>query len=277
MKKKIIFATIGISLFLIGLIGLMIYFGTNQSILTIRTYENPNLLPLQTGTFELSGFQGTYESVQIGCFSSSGSAGGYYINDNSDGNLAFCNSITDGQTLTLSSSNSISGSATGGTNYIQAKITLPKGNVSVSYDYSASSYYGDVGGVVFTINNEVKRYKTPFYRVAERGGSISGSDTYKLELEEETEIIFRIDTITEQKNENVVGNMVIEFDEEIEEIIIVPENETTNEETEIQENTEQETNSEEKINERLIYIISFSAIAIFLMLIIFLIVKLRRK
>jgi hypothetical protein len=203
---------------LLGGIIFLILYTTNQSIYKIRTYENPTILPLETGTFNFKGLTGTYETIGLGCYDSSGSAGGYYIgtegnsNLNSDNELHFCNSLDSGSNLLLSSSNAITGSENGGDNYIETKITLPSGKIKINYDYSVTSYYGDGTFVIFNIDGVQKRFGTPHFKTTERGGSISGSDSYEFELKDSKEVIFKIQTTTYQKNENVIGNMEISFE-----------------------------------------------------------------
>jgi hypothetical protein len=209
MKKKYknIPKIVGITTFIIVLF-VILYFATQQSYLTIRTYDNPTLLPIQTGLFNLNGIEGEYETIRLGCYTA---GSGYYIND-LDEDLSFCNSIsTQSNLLFLSSSNTISTSANGGTNYIKTKITLPAGKFKMSYDYTVKSYYGDNDNVVFNINGYTKTFKTPHWSVSQRGGSIQGNDVYEFETTKEEEVIFMIETTTVQSKENVIGNLKIEY------------------------------------------------------------------
>ena len=131
LKKKLMI--LGISLFLlIGFI-LILYFKTSQAIVQIELQENGYIIePLKTGTFNFQGIEGTYETVWLGTLSSHGGSGGSITDDytiqidgDNDGQRAISNSLDSNSKLILSSTNQIIGSSNGGTNYIEAKITLP--------------------------------------------------------------------------------------------------------------------------------------------------------
>jgi hypothetical protein len=221
MKKKTNknITLIGISLFLlIGFI-LILYFKTSQAIVQIELQENGyRIEPIQTGTFIFEGIEGTYETVWLGSLTSYGGSGGSTTNDytikidgDNDGERAISNLLDSNSRLTLSSTNQIIGSSNGGTNYIEAKITLPAGTIKVDYDYSVTSYYGDGSRVVFILGKETMSFGTPHFNVVDRGGSVSGSDTFEFELTEPEELTFRVETTTSQKNENVIGNLEVDF------------------------------------------------------------------
>ncbi len=203
IKKTLIIS--GIALFLIIGFLLILYFRTSQSILVIEKNNVP--LPLANGTFNFAGTQGTYETLYLGCLTS-----GYYnINNNHDEEIALCNSIESDSKLTLYSSNKIIGSSNGGTNYIEAKITLPAGKVKADYSYQVTDYYGDSASVSFTLDDVVKTFKTPWFHTYERGGSVSGDGIYEFTLKKPKEVIFKIETTTDSKNEITKGTLNIEF------------------------------------------------------------------
>lgn len=210
LKKNLILS--GIILFLlIGFI-LILYFKTSQAIVKIELQENGYVIePIQTGTFNFQGIEGTYETVWLGDLSSHGGDGTVIIDDDNDGERAISNYLDSNSRLTLSSINQIIGSSNGGTNYIEAKIILPAGTIKIDYDYSVTSYYGDGSRVVFILGKETMSFGTPHFNVVDRGGSVSGSDTYEFELTEPEELIFRVETTTNQKNENVIGNLEVDF------------------------------------------------------------------
>jgi hypothetical protein len=197
-------------------VALLIYFSIgNTGSLVLRTYDNTATLPPETGTFNLMGYTGNYETVKLGCISAG--KGTYYINGVDEG-LSFCNSIYDGNSLKLYSKNTIAGTQDGGTNYIEAKIILPAGKGIANYDYSVSDYYPDTSSIVFKIVD-----KSFTFRPANTGGkghSISGTGFYEFELIKETEVTFRIETNTQRKNENSEGNLEIYFTPNIEPAIL---------------------------------------------------------
>lgn len=217
LKKNLILS--GIILFLlIGFI-LILYFKTSQAIVQIKLQENGYIVePLKTGTFTFEGIEGTYETVWLGELTSYGGSGGAITDDytilidgDNDGKRAISNFLDSNSRLKLSSTNQVIGSSNGGTNYIEAKIILPAGTIKIDYDYSVTSYYGDGSRVVFILGKETMSFGTPHFNVVDRGGSVSGSDTYEFELTEPEELIFRVETTTNQKNENVIGNLEVDF------------------------------------------------------------------
>lgn len=210
LKRNLIIS--GIVLFLVIGFILILYFKTSQAIVKIELQENGYVIePIQTGTFNFQGIEGTYETVWLGDLSSHGGDGTVIIDDDNDGERAISNYLDSNSRLTLSSTNQIIGSSNGGTNYIEAKITLPAGTIKIDYDYSVTSYYGDGTSIAFILGEETMSFGTPHFNVADRGGSISGSDTYEFELTEPEELIFRVETTTSQKNENVIGNLEVDF------------------------------------------------------------------
>lgn len=200
---------------LLGLfVGFFLYSGfLSQSFVNIQLQDNGYITePIKTGEFIFQGIVGTYETTWLGSLTSHGGHGTVKIDGDNDGERKISNTISSDSTLKLSSTNQIISSSQGSTNYIQTKIILPPGKITAKYDYSITDYYGSVASVTFVIGDKTKTFKTPWFHVEERGGSVSGSDTYEIILEEEKEVIFKVETTTESKNENTVGNLEISFE-----------------------------------------------------------------
>jgi len=200
----------------------LIYFGLigTASLVNIQLQENGyKTEPIQTGTFNFQGIEGTYETTWLGDLRSRSGSGGrittdysILINRDSDGDLRLSNSIIGGQTLVLTSMNEIIGSDNGGTNYIEAKILLPAGKGKVYYEYSINDYFGSQTKVIFKAEDFSQTFKTPRFSVSQRGGSLSGNAVYEFELKEPKEVTFRIETITAQKNEIASGKITVSFE-----------------------------------------------------------------
>jgi len=214
MKKKNrkIVGYIGIFLF-IAVIGFVFYFSTQQSYFIIKQQSDGyNVKPIDTGTFQFQGMNGTYETLYLGSLKSHGGDNTVVINDNNDGDIILFNTyeINNG-ILKLNSRIWTFDTSTPGSNFIEIKLNAKPGNYSVNYYYYARSYYGDGTGVSFNIYDISKSFGTQHFLVSQRGGSIEGSDVYTFELTKEKEITFRVDTHVQSKQEEVDGSMDITY------------------------------------------------------------------
>lgn len=187
----------------------LIYFGIAGTGSIVEIKENGVILPLVKGTFDFAGVEGTYETPYIGCINSDFAI----INNDGDGDLTLCNEIHSGfDQLKLYSKNQQTGAnAYGGENYIEAKIRLPAGKVTVNYAYDITDYYGAQAKVVLTMGNEVQTFATKRFSTTERGGSISGIETYTFNLDNEKDLTFRIETSAPDKRTSAEGTLIIEF------------------------------------------------------------------
>jgi hypothetical protein len=206
-KKNKFFKIFGITLLVLILIASFVYFGfLQQSMITIRTYEKVGNLPIETGIFNFAGIQGTYETIKLGCYS----GGHVWILNGGDDNdeVSFCNSLdSSNNILKLSSSLSTGGHAV--SNYIENKITLPAGKVSVKYDYILTEYY--LNSVVLDLKIYDKNLHLYNPAGAPRGRTITGNGIYEFELNESTEVVFRITPTVNSRGENSVGNIEVTF------------------------------------------------------------------
>jgi hypothetical protein len=185
-------------------IAAIIYFGFANTGSIIQIYHVDTKLPLETGTFNFAGQQGTYETVRLGCINGDNMV----VNDNTDANYRICNSYDSSQKLILTSSLDYSGpSSSQGNNYIETKIKLPAGRVNVHYTYEVNDYYSGQSGVFFNIDDYSKNFKTS--GSGKGGHTLSGSDDYSFTLNNAKEVTFRVETQAGQKSAGSKGTMEI--------------------------------------------------------------------
>lgn len=184
----------------IGAIALIIYLslaGTG-SIISVKGF------PLDKGTFNWQGVEGTYETVRLGCVD-----GSVVDQDNTDGIYHICNSFDSSSDLKLSSELTYSsGQQSARTNFIETKIKLPAGKYNVHYSYDVNDYYPGSASVGFNIDGLQKSFKTTG---SGKGHTISGVGDYEFTTVITKEVTFRIDTTINSKQESVKGEMTISY------------------------------------------------------------------
>jgi len=142
MKNKKLFIILGI--ILVAIIIVLFLFGVFGSLSLI----NVGGRPLETKTFSFAGFEGTAEAPIFG--SATNTRGNDFCNTN-DADSSISNSLSSGQTLSLSSSMSSSKRACSG-NGINAEITLPVGTITGTCSVSANEGYNDISRASCSVN-----------------------------------------------------------------------------------------------------------------------------
>jgi hypothetical protein len=212
--KKYLILTVFV---LSSIVFLLFFFNIEQSVIQFRTHDNVAILPLQTGAFTFAGLQGTYETPYLGSIACTGAAGGYYCYNRDGGNAlngdSFSNSLIDGQTLILSSS--VSSQNDLFSNYIKTKVTLPKGNLTINYNYDIYSYYACPGTqIIFKAGDSERSFGV--ICASSKGHSRIGSDTFTIVLDKEQEVEFSVTSMmVNNPKQSSSGTMSVTFVKEI--------------------------------------------------------------
>lgn len=192
-KKKKTLENILVTIVALAVLSLMFFFLTSQSVfgsndLKIRTYEDERILPTAKGTFDLGEYSGTYESTFIGNVVSNGQPGGYYIDQDSDSDIAISNDFTDGETLTIRTF--IANNDNSNANKNAFTITLPAGQIIYTCqgdlfskgDKCAEMKCGVLGLKEIKVSSDVREGSDEFVKTF--------SETSGVILEKETEVTF---------------------------------------------------------------------------------------
>ena len=174
---------------------------------SVKIVHDAETLPLSVGTFDFAGYEGTYESTYLGSLTSGPD---WLIATDNNGRNSLSNSITGGKTLTLNSS-ARSIRPEGFENYIQAKITLPAGNLRIYFDYSLTIERAEASAgpvlIKFLIGDTIKSFYLPA-GIASK--SDSGSFNYGFAREQE--VIFAVRSSTHDfRDSNSEGTLKAEF------------------------------------------------------------------
>jgi hypothetical protein len=177
---------------LLGVVAFLIS-GLSQSVVIVH---NAKTIPEKVGTFNLNGYIGNYKTPYLGCLTTQGGEDSWSINNENDGDQTICNSITDGETLKISSS--VSSYNRKLENYFLGNIILPEGKLYVSYTYSQSiECTASVESSLFLIKVGDKKIRQNIPdKTSPLCSGTKGSGSFTIEIEDETNIPIELSTKT---------------------------------------------------------------------------------